>query len=193
MATAATPPPDAPPAPPADGETLHEVVQGQIVEKPPMGAYEAEIATLLIEFLAPFVRTRQLGKVLGEALFRIDAAANLERRPDVAFVANAQWPWNRRAPLDSAWDIVPDLAIEVVNPSNTATEVVARVEEYLRAGVTRVWAVYPREPLILVYESPTSIHVLRPGDELDGAPLLPGFRLPLTTLFADEAKQHPAP
>src|SRR5207244_2037726 len=108
---------------------------------------------------------------------------------DVAFVSDERWPRARRVPDDAAWDVVPDLAIEVVSPSNIANEVVAKVGEYFRAGVQRVWVVYPKQPLVYVYESPTAaIRVLRVGDELDGAPLLPGFRLPLATLFEGEAE-----
>jgi Uma2 family endonuclease len=119
-------------------------------------------------------------------LFRIDK--DLQRRPDVAFVSAERWPIGRRIPDDAAWDVVPDLAIEVVSPTNTAAEVLARVREYFQAGVRRVWVVYPNERLIYTYQSPTSVRVLQAGDDLDGDPLLPGFRLPLTTLFEDQAE-----
>lgn len=188
MATATPQPPDIAPEPSAGGDSLYEVVAGRFVEKPPMGAYEGEIASLLLEFLAPFVRAHRLGKVVAEVLFRIDPAANLQRRPDVAFISDARWPRNRRAPEDAAWDVIPDLAIEVVSPTNTAGEVVARVREYFQAGVRRIWVVYPSERLVYVHETSRAISVLHVGDELDGGDLLPGFRLPLATLFEGEAE-----
>src|SRR5438128_2665384 len=98
MATASTPPPDLAPDPTVDGDSLYEVVNGQVVEKPPMASYPGEIASLLLWHLTTFVRENQLGKVVGEVLFRIDRATNLQRRPDLAFVSDARWPRNRRAP-----------------------------------------------------------------------------------------------
>ena len=166
-------------------DMLYEVVDGKIVEKT-VGVYEADIATLLIEFLAPFVAAHRLGRVFGETIFRIDQSKNLQRRPDVAFVSHARWPAQRRAPKVAVWDMVPDLAIEVVSPSNTADHVQEKIHEYFQAGVSRVWVVYPRQKEMYVYASPTQIQVLQLGQDLDGGELVPGFRLPLTALFEDE-------
>ena len=166
-------------------DMLYEVVDGKIVEKI-VGVHEAEIATLLIEFLAPFARLHRLGRVFGETIFRIDQSKNLQRRPDVAFVSHARWPAQRRAPKVAVWDMVPDLAIEIVSPSNTADHVQEKIHEYFQAGVSRVWVVYPRQKEMYVYASPTQIQVLQLGQDLDGGELVPGFRLPLTALFEDE-------
>jgi Uma2 family endonuclease len=183
MATETTPPEIAPP----DGDMLYEVVDGQIVEKT-LGARESELAALLSAILIPFVRANRLGKAVTEMLFRIDIASKLERRPDVAFVSNERWPWNRPAPDEAAWSIVPDLAVEVVSPSNKANEVHGKVQEYFRAGVRQVWVVYPKTFQIYIYDAPNQIRVLGRDDELDGGALLPGFRLAVATLFEDEAE-----
>ena len=89
-------------------DMLYEVVDGKIVEKI-VGVYEADIATLLIRFLAPFVAAHRLGRVLGETIFRIDQAKNLQRRPDVAFVSDARWPAHRKPPKVAVWDMVPEI------------------------------------------------------------------------------------
>ena len=166
-------------------DVLYEVVEGKVVEKI-VGASEIEIATLLIEFLAPFVRAHRLGKVLGEMIFRIDQVKDLQRRPDVSFVSHARWPYHCRVPKVAVWDIVPDMAIEIVSPSNTADHVQEKIHEYFAAGVRRVWVVYPRQQEVYVYASPTEIEVLQLGQELDGGDLIPGFRLPLAALFEDD-------
>jgi Uma2 family endonuclease len=166
-------------------DMLYEVVEGKVVEKI-VGASEIEIATLLIEFLAPFVRAHRLGKVLGEMIFRIDQVKDLQRRPDVSFVSHARWPYHRRVPKVAVWDIVPDMAVEIVSPSNTADHVQEKIHEYFAAGVRRVWVVYPRQQEVYVYASPTEIQVLQLGQELDGGDLIPGFRLPLAALFEDD-------
>ena len=158
------------------------------VELPSMGAYPTWIASLLILPLGAFVRTQGLGRAVVEMLFRIDPAANLRRRPDLAFVSYERWPRGKRVPEDAAWDVVPELAIEVVSPTNLAEDLLAKVDEYFQAGVRQVWVVYPAAARVHVHESPTHIRVLGRGDELDGGPLLPGFRLPLAELFEAEAE-----
>jgi Uma2 family endonuclease len=166
-------------------DMLYEVVDGKIVEKI-VGVYEADIATLLIRFLAPFVAAHRLGRVLGETIFRIDQAKNLQRRPDVAFVSHARWPAHRKPPKVAVWDMVPDLAIEIVSPSNTADHVQEKIHEYFQAGVSRVWVAYPRQQEVYVYASATQVQIVPLGQDLDGGDLVPGFRLPLTALFEDE-------
>jgi Uma2 family endonuclease len=188
MATATLPTPTIEPAPPVDNDILYEVVNGQIVEQPTMGSYSTVLASDLLVYLGSFAKANHLGKAVTEMLFRIDPAKNLQRRPDVAFVSDGRWPRNRPWPIQSPWDVVPDLAVEVVSPSNTAEQVVAKVREYFEAGVQRVWVVYPEEALFYVYEAPTQVRILQRGDTLDDALLLPGFQLPLAELFENSAK-----
>jgi Uma2 family endonuclease len=166
-------------------DLLYEVIDGRIVEKC-MGARETEIASLLVGILTPFLMTNRLGKVVGEMLFRIDSQSDLQRRPDVAFVSHARWPFHRRIPRVSVWDMIPDLAIEVISESHTAYEIQKKRHEYFDAGVTSVWVIYPDQAEVYVYSSPKEIQVLGLGQELEGGDLLPGFRLPVAALFQDD-------
>jgi Uma2 family endonuclease len=166
-------------------DVLFEVINGIVVEKE-MGARELEIANILVRYLGTFVSTRRLGRALIEFIFRIDPTKDLQRRPDVAFVSHAQWPCHRRVPKVAVWDMVPDLAIEVVSPTNTANDVQEKIHDYFDAGVRKVWVIYPNQMEIYVYSSPTRIEVLSLGQELDGGDLVPGFKLPLSALFEDE-------
>jgi Uma2 family endonuclease len=166
-------------------EMLYEVVDGEIVEKT-VGVYEVEIANILTHFLGTFAKEHRLGRAVMEMIFIIDRAKELQRRPDVAFVSHARWPVQRRAPKVAVWDLVPDLVVEVVSPSNTADQVQKKIHEYFEAGVARVWVVYPRQQEVYLYASPTQIQVLQLGQELDGGDLVPGFRLPLNALFEDD-------
>ncbi len=172
-------------APIIPDDMLYEVVDGQVVEKT-MGAFETGIASLLDQILGTFARANRLGRFFGEMLFRIDIGQDLQRRPDVAFVSHARWPYNRRVPDVPVWDMVPDLAIEVLSPSNTAFAVHRKIHDYFKAGVTRVWVVYPEQAEVYIYSAPRQVQVVGVGQELDGGDLLPGFRLPVAVLFEDE-------
>ena len=168
----------------APGDMLYEVVGGEIQEKI-VGLQESVIASRLHGFLFMFLSQHRLGRALAETLFLIDKSKDLQRRPDVAFVSAARWPMNRPAPDTAACEVVPDIAIEVVSPTNTAVEVQAKIIEYFDAGVNRVWVIYPKQKRIHVYASTTDIRGLKLGDELDGGELIPGFRLSLAALFED--------
>src|SRR5438132_3844365 len=97
-----------------NGDTLYETVNGQRVETAPMGVFETWIASRLVGLMEPFTRSRKLGRVVSETLFLLNAAARLERRPDLAFVSYQRWAENRLIPRVNAWNVAPNLAIEVV-------------------------------------------------------------------------------
>jgi hypothetical protein len=92
----------------------------------------------------------------------------------------------------NAWDVVPDLAVEVISPHDRAEEVLDKVLEYFRADVRLVWVVYPKQRLIFVFEAPDRVRAISQDDALDGGLVLPGFRLPLANLF-DPVPPPPAP
>jgi Uma2 family endonuclease len=163
----------------------YEIIDGRRVEKPPMGTFAVFVAAALDQFLGGYVRANRLGRVFPEMLFRINPEGSPQRRPDVAFVSYGRWPSDRKVADWNGWDVVPDLAIEVVSPSDSASEVLGKIREYFQAGVRRVWVVYPAERLVYVYESPTKNIILGEGDDLDGGDLLPGFQLSLVELFED--------
>jgi Uma2 family endonuclease len=165
---------------------LYEVVGGQVVEKPPRGAFESVLASFLARWLAPYADENHLGLVVTETLFLIEPTKKLKRRPDLAFVSKERWPLKKSVPRTEAWDVVPDLAVEVISETNSADDVEVKREEYLKAGVRQVWVIYPVTSKVYVFDSPTTVKILQVGDDLDGGSLLPGFRLPLAVLFGQE-------
>lgn len=184
----------APPQEPLpDNDALYEIVDGQVVEVPPMGAKENLVGSFLVSYLGAFTRTHGLGLVFVEQLHEL--AKKLCRRPDLSFVRFSQWrqePASRR----DAWPVVPALAIEVVSPSNSITEVSAKIADYLKHGVEVVWVVFPDERKIQVHraDEPDKIHVIRSDGVLEDPAMFPGFRLPMVELFAclddDFATKH---
>jgi Uma2 family endonuclease len=168
-----------------DEDVLYEVVDNQVVELAPLGAYEVWIATVLVARLATFVTQHQLGRAVQEMLFDLAVATGRKRRPDVAFVSSSRWPLTRRIPRVEAWEVVPNLAIEVVSRSDSVDYIVDKVAEYFHAGVEGVWVVFPSQEQVYIYDSPTSVRILTRTDDLTGDPILPNFRLPLVELFED--------
>jgi len=166
----------------SEPDGLYEVIDGRVVEKP-MGAYECWLAAVFSNSLSRYAEENALGRAMPEMIFNLRPTVNRERRPDVAFVSFERWARNRQVPQTRSWAVVPDLAIEIVSPTNTADEVAEKLEEYFQVGVRNVWVVYPRQFKIYVYTSPTAIRVLALDDELDGGDVLPGFRLRLKKIF----------
>src|ERR1043166_4611361 len=89
--------------PPPPGDILYEVVNGEIRELPPMGAFEVSLANLLAKLIDRFAGPRDLGEAFVEMLFLLDLARALQRRPDVAFVSYKRWPKGKRIPSTAAW------------------------------------------------------------------------------------------
>lgn len=177
-----TPPPKAVPNDPDDHDR-YEVVDGVRVELPPMSTESTGIANFLAFALANFGLTQNAGMAYTEMLIKLPLNRDRSRKPDVIFVPFSTWARGRRLPDTAAWDIVPDLCVEVVSPTDRASNLNTKIEEYLEAGVRLVWVVYPETAVVHVYESSSAARRLTRADTLDGATVLPGFALPLADLL----------
>lgn len=165
-----------------------ELIDGTLVEKP-MGFRESMIAAALAAALRAFVNPRNLGVVTGEAgMMRLFAA--LVRIPDVTFAS-----WERlgvKVPTEPVPLLAPDLAVEVLSPSNTAREMERKRREYFGAGVRMVWMIDIDARTAAVYTAVDRFTTLHDSESLDGGDVLPGFSLPLRELFA-ELDRRPNP
>jgi Uma2 family endonuclease len=178
-----------PPSWDSDALKFYEVVDGEFVENPPMGAEQSLLASFLQELMGPFARANKLGRVATETLFLIDRARSLKRRPDLAFVSDQRWPLKQPVPPTEAWDVIPDLTVEVISESNTANAVVTKIDEYFQAGVRTVWVIYLVNSKVYIYDSPTRVRILQVGDTLEGGDLLPGLQILLSTLFEEGTEE----
>jgi Uma2 family endonuclease len=161
---------------------IFELIDGTIVEK--AGGYsESALATFLLVLLDAFVRPRNLGVVTGEqGMMRLWPGR--VRIPDVAFVSWDRLP-GRRVPLEPIPTIAPDLAVEVVNRSNTPVEMRLKRQDYFRMGTRLVWEIDPVARAVSVFTTPDQPTVLSRTDTLDGGPVLTGFALSVADLFAE--------
>jgi Uma2 family endonuclease len=176
---------------PFDSDILYEVVDNQIRELRPKWAHARHCACTLTGILAQFAWDLGLGHVENLMLYLLNPVRNQQRRSDVSFVSFGRWPRRLRIPDTNFWDVVPNLAVEVISPSNTANDVIERIRDYFEAGVERVWVIYPDFAQVYDYDSPTSVQILTCSQTLDGGSVLPGFQLPLAELFEDESDSEP--
>jgi Uma2 family endonuclease len=159
-----------------------ELVDRTLVAKT-MGFSEANLALILGMLLNRFVTDNQLGVVVGpDGLMKL--APGLVRAPDASFVSWDQFP-ERCLPEEALPGVFPDLAVEVISKGNTRREMARKRREYFAAGTRLVWMVYPKTRTIDVYTSPADSTTLGGTDTLAGGDVLPGFTLPVATLFAN--------
>jgi Uma2 family endonuclease len=158
-----------------DGGThLCELVDGVLVEKT-MGYYESLVAMALGRILGNYVEEHKLGIVLGEAgMLRL--FPGLVRLPDVSFISWRQFQ-DRLLPRVSVLPCAPDLAVEVLSEGNTLAEMERKLREFFSAGTRLVWYADPIARTVHVYTSPEDFTVLADEGYLDGAEVVPGFRL----------------
>jgi Uma2 family endonuclease len=170
-----------------DDEPLYEIIDGQKVELLPMSYFGSLTATRLTVEMGIFLKSHDEGHLATETLFHLALPIDRNRRPDVAFVSYQRWAKDREKDREeNAWNVVPNLGIEIVNPTDDAVELLDKIAEYFEAGVELVWLIYPHRFMVYVYESLTEVHGLTRSDVLDGGKVLPGFRLALQELFPDK-------
>ena len=164
---------------PDDGWRL-ELVRGRVVRDPPAGFEHSEIAVRVVSLLLDFVRAHGLGRVVGpECGFVLFDEPPTVRAPDAAYVSEERVRFDpkRFAPL------APDLAVEVISPSNTMSEIHEKILDYLGAGTRLIWVVDPGPRTVTVYRSRDEIRLIAADGEIDGADVLPGFRCNVSELF----------
>jgi Uma2 family endonuclease len=169
---------------PENAAKRFELHDGAICEMSPSSELPTVLASELISYLRPFVRERGLGLVTapdgGFALTPRDVLS-----PDVAFIRAERLSGIRRRGF---FQIAPDLAIEVVSPSDSIPAVQRKAARYLALGVREVWIIYPDDQTADIYRAgnaPNRLEVQQIAS--DGAlesDLLPEFCLPLPQLFA---------
>jgi Uma2 family endonuclease len=165
-------------------KAMFEIVDGRLVEMEPMSAYSVRIAALIYGHLFHFCQQNRIGEATIENLFRLPLSKPKSRRLDVAFVSSARWQPGRTMPISGeSWDVVPDLAVEVISPSDRASALERKLDEYFEAGVQRVWVIHSEQRVVKVYKKRHDSYVLSAADEITDEMVLPGFRLSVASIF----------
>ena len=160
----------------------HELVKGELRRMPPAGSEHGAVAVNITIVIAQFVKAHGLGVVFGaETGFKIASEPDTVRAPDLAFIRRERIP-EEGLPREF-WPGPPDLAVEVISPSDTYTEVEEKVSDWLSAGTRMVLVLNPRTRTVTVYTSHTDVVRLTASDMLNGGEVLPGFTCRVAELF----------
>jgi len=164
------------------GEGLHELVNGEIVEMPPPKTRHAFVVGMICGTLFEHVAKTGAGKVLPGGGFILELPYDRDRvyGPDVAFVSTARFPDSFP---DGYLSGAPDLAVEVLSPSDEAVYVEQKILDYLTAGARLVWILAPETKTARVYRPDGSARLLRKEEMLEGEDVLPGLVIPLPKIF----------
>ena len=155
----------------------YEYIEGKLIPRMPTSMEHGKISVALILSLGSHVRGNQLGDVYTAAGFHVGERMLI---PDIAFLSKARIPED----TDKASPIPPDLAVEVVSPTDASDWIEEKAFAYLAAGTQLVWVLRPRSKTILVYRSETDIQLLTQNDILTGEDVVEGFSCPVAALFA---------
>jgi Uma2 family endonuclease len=162
----------------ASGEARYELVDGELITRSLSGAEHGDVAAEISARLGGYVREHRLGKTYAaETGFLISRDPDTVRAPDASFVKA-----DRVVHVRTYFPGAPDLAVEVLSPNDRASEVEAKVSQWLRSGTQMVMVVDPETRTATVH-TPTATSRLSIGDTLDGGDVVPGWTLPLADVF----------
>jgi Uma2 family endonuclease len=158
-----------------------ELVRGRLVVREPAGFRHGVVALEIARRLSDFVTSRSLGVVVAaETGFTLFRDPDTVRAPDAAFVRADRVP----QPLPRGYAaFAPDFVVEVLSPDDRAGEVLAKVGDWLDAGVRLVWVLDPDRRVARVYRSDGSEAMIAAENTLDGEDVLPGFTCRLSDLL----------
>lgn len=166
-----------------ESESGVEFAHGHIVEKPASiesSRVEATIVHLLKSETSRERKTQVFPSSMGYQCFPEEPGRF--RKPDVSLVRS-----ERLAGYDPQTGLipfVPDLAVEVISPNDTAYALGEKIEEYLANGFSLIWVVQPNTKTVTIYRGDGSVAVLHEPDEITGEGALPSFRCKVSEFFA---------
>lgn len=162
-----------------DESYVSELVRGVVVREPRPGDLHGYVQVSVAAELRAWASTTGARVTAESGYILSDDPATL-RGPDVAVVLRPRptegepGGWVRGA---------PDVAVEVLSPSDTSTAMQRKVLDYFGAGAQLVWLIDPGLRTVTVQHPDGSALLLREGDELDGGDVLPGFSMTVAGLF----------
>ena len=163
----------------------HEVVDGELVMSPKNDFFHGDICTRLSAALETFSRKQRLGVVLDSSTGFWMSNRNC-RAPDISFVIKQRLKeLGFKRTTRTFFPGAPDLAVEVLSPNASRSEIDARLRDFFTSGTQIAWIINPKAECVEVCHSLADRKLIGSGGALDGEHLLPGFRYPIADLFQD--------
>lgn len=156
-----------------------ELVRGRVVRVSPPGFRHGMVQGRLYELLAQYARRTGAGRVIFPVGFKLASNPDTVREPDLAFIARSRVSGEPEGFIAGA----PDLAVEVVSPTDRRGSLQQKIAQYLESGVRMVWLVDPKCATVTIYEPGAEPVTLRELAILDGGDVLPGFACDLRQIF----------
>lgn len=159
-----------------------ELVHGEVRVMSPAGGPHGQIALNLVIALHAHVHPRRFGRVFADGTgFALPHRDDTVRSPDAAFVRAGRLPADR---MPEGWvPVAPDFVAEVLSPTEAYSDVMEKLDDYFGAGTQLAWVVDPRRRGVTVHAADRTSRWFRADATLDGAPVLPEFRLAVADLF----------
>jgi Uma2 family endonuclease len=158
-----------------------ELIRGRLVVREPAGGRHGRVTMRVARHLADYVEEHELGGVYAaETGFKLESDPDTVRAPDVAYIVKDRLPASEPRGYP---DYAPDLVVEVLGSDDRPGQVLAKVGDWLNAGVRLVWVVDPERRAARVYRADGSGSLLAADDALNGEDLLPGFSLRLGKIW----------
>lgn len=166
---------------PEDGHR-YDLIRGEIIKLAPTGGTHGEIASKIDWLIGNVVWPNKIGRTYtAEAGFVLQRDPDVLLSPDVAFVSR-----NRLPPDEERvgfLELPPDLAVEVLSPSESLRSIREKVSAYLEGGTQAVWVVDPVRRSLTMYLADGSMTLLSEADVLDGGEILPGLSVQVAEIF----------
>ena len=170
----------------AKTELVRGVIVYEVRDQPRLPhAYTAgQIGHAILQYLD----AHPIGLLLPELDCQTEHGPDTVRRPDVSFITHARAKRVRDREIP---DLTPDLAVEVLSPSNRAGEMATKIAEYFANGTRLVWLADPKKRTVAVHAPDALPYILGNGELLDGGDVLPGFRVAVNRLFGWPPSEAP--
>lgn len=165
-----------------------ELVRGELRVTPPPGAPHGTVATNLVVMLAVHVKAHGLGRVFGDSFgYILTQLPHTVRVPDLSFVQADRLPPEGIGP--GLLRFAPDLAVEVLSPNESASELEEKLADYTAAGTRLIWVVDPARRTVMILGHANPVRWLQEADVLDGERVVPGFSCKVAEIFEGIARR----
>ena len=163
---------------PDDGHR-HELVKGVLLTMSPPAVDHGKVQATIIFLLKSFVQAKKLGTVYGESGFRLETDPDTVLAPDASFIGS-----DRVGAASKGYHFgAPDLAVEVISPSERKSKVEQKTQQWLSLGTRAVWLIRPQSRTVEVILANGQRSVFTETDELVDDLVVPGFRVPVAEIF----------